>query len=238
MEQAPLKSDAAKYVGNELDIFADAQNWKSYWAEILFPFVTGDVLEVGAGLGANTSRLFNPRVRSIYCLEPDPALAARLRETVRNLPATVAVGTIDDVSHQQFDSILYIDVLEHIDDDKSELAKAARLLRRGGNVVVLAPALESLFSPFDRAIGHYRRYDKRSLKSCSPPFCRLERMQYLDTVGLLASVANRIILNQSQPARSQIHFWDRCMIPCSRVLDRLFAYQLGKSIVAVWVREE
>ena len=61
-----------------------------------------------------------------------------------------------------FDTILYVDVLEHIADDAAELARARRLLTPEGNLVVLAPAHQSLFSPFDAAVGHYRRYDERT----------------------------------------------------------------------------
>jgi hypothetical protein len=137
-----------------------------------------------------------------------------------------------------FDSIVYIDVLEHIEDDKSELAQAFHLLRPGGRLIVLAPALQALYSPFDKAIGHYRRYARKSLRSCTPPSSRLEKLAYLDCVGLIASGANRLILKQSSPSLRQILFWDKYMIPVSRILDPLIGHRLGKSILAVWVRDE
>ena len=187
-----MRRSALEYTGHELPLFLDAANWKRYWVSQLRPFVTGDVLEVGAGLGANTALLKNSAVRSIHCLEPDEALADQLRATVRGDPAiTVSAGTIDSVSGTSFDAVLYIDVLEHIEDDKGELARAARLLKTGGRLIVLAPAHQALFSAFDKAIGHHRRYDRRSLSACSPPSAWLENMWYLDCVGLLASAGPR-----------------------------------------------
>lgn len=232
-----MSAEVFEYVGNELDIFSSARNWKSYWASFLNPYIAGDVLEVGAGLGANTVQINNPKVRSIRCLEPDKALAARLSSVVHGKQGvTVSVGTISSLSGQLFDSIVYIDVLEHIKDDKAELTKAIGLLKPSGRLIVLAPAHQALYSPFDKAIGHYRRYDRRSLQSCSPPSSRLEKMGYLDCAGLVLSSANKLILKQSLPGLPQILFWDRYVIPLSKLLDPLFGHRLGKSIVAVWVR--
>ena len=64
--------------------------------------------------------------------------------------------------------MLYIDVLEHIEHDLDELARAASHLAPGGHLVVLAPAHQALFSDFDRAIGHYRRYNRAGLQKLAP----------------------------------------------------------------------
>jgi hypothetical protein len=221
-----LSEQAFAYPGKELETFSQARNWRSYWATALRPYIAGDVLEVGAGIGANTAHINHSQVRSIHCLEPDPELAAQLRSVVRGTPGTtVSIGTICSVAGRLFDTILYIDVLEHIED-----------LRPGGRLIVLAPAYQALYSPFDEAIGHYRRYDRRNLIACSPPSCRLEKADYLDCVGLIASGVNRTVLKQSAPALWQMMLWDKYMIPVSKALDPLVGYHLGRSVVAVWVR--
>src|SRR5947209_13339216 len=69
----------ALYIGRELDLFAHAKNWKKYWSSAIRPYLTGDILEVGAGLGANTGFLNSNSVSSWTCLEPDPDLACRMR---------------------------------------------------------------------------------------------------------------------------------------------------------------
>ena len=232
MSNKPLPFD-----GSTLEKFSHATNWKSYWISALHSYIAGDILEVGAGLGTNTALIDNPQVRSIHCIEPDEALAARMADAVpATARITIGAGTIGSVSGRLFDSILYIDVLEHIADDTAELAQAVALLRPGGRLIVLVPALAALYSPFDRAIGHYRRYDRKSLQSCSPPSSRLEKIAYLDCVGLIASLANKLVLKQSAPSVRQILFWDNYMVPISKVLDPLLGYRLGKSLVAVWVR--
>lgn len=227
------------YIGSELELFAKAVNWKSYLAAQLVPAISGDVLEVGSGLGGTTAFLA-PRTTfgRWVCLEPDAKLAATHATTLagETLPVAyeVVVGTLANIGTQSFDAILYIDVLEHIDDDRGELLKASARLRPGGRLVILSPAHAWLFSPFDRAIGHFRRYTKASLRALIPPSLVVDRMVYLDSVGLAASLVNRLFLKQSMPTPRQIAFWDRHLVPCSRFVDRLLLYSFGKSVLAVF----
>ncbi len=227
-----------KYVGSELDLFAAAVNWKAYWSGQIRPFLTGDILEVGAGIGSNTQFLDPGGPGRFLCLEPDPLLAAqleqKLKETKTRRKYEAACGTMQSLAAQQFDTIVYIDVLEHIEHDREELNTAASLLRPGGRLIVLAPAHQRLFTPFDAAIGHFRRYDRPMIRAISPASLRLEHLRYLDCVGLCASTANLLFLKQSMPTSSQIGFWDGWIVPVSRVLDKLLFYAAGKTIVAIW----
>ena len=231
------------YVGGELALFSAATNWKSYFGEVLRPFISGSVLEVGAGIGSNIPHLRNERVREWTSLEPDAELAGKIEEAVRAglLPdaCRVATGTLADMEPSlRYDSILYIDVLEHIADDAAELVAAARRLAPGGNLVVLAPAHQFLFSAFDSAIGHYRRYSAGSLAALAPPGCRLRTALMLDAAGFFASLANAALLRSSMPSPSQIKMWDGCLVPISRVLDRCTGHRFGKTVIAVWERIE
>jgi len=228
-----------RYTGQELDIFAHATNWRKYWSSEIKAYLSGDVLEVGAGLGTNTEFLRGTRVRSLVCLEPDADLATRMRERFvregNSADRQVEIGTLETLSlEHRFDAVVYIDVLEHIERDGEELLRAAKFLRSAGKIVVLAPAHQWLYSRFDRAIGHCRRYNKKSFLGLSPANCRLKRLAYLDSAGMLASIANRLFLRRSTPNFKQIVFWDRYLIQLSRLLDRLTFNQLGKSILAVW----
>jgi SAM-dependent methyltransferase len=227
-----------KYVGSELDLFANVVNWKSYWSRQIRPFLTGDVLEVGAGIGSNTQFLDPEGPGQLTCLEPDPQLVAqldrKLRETKSGRAYKVICGTMQSLNDQTYDTIVYVDVLEHIENDREELNKAASLLRSGGRLIILSPAHQRLFSPFDAAIGHFRRYDRRMLQTITPASLQLERMRYLDCVGVFTSTANLLFLRQSMPTRSQLRFWDSWIVPISRVLDRFFFYSIGKSIIAIW----
>jgi SAM-dependent methyltransferase len=229
-----------KYVGSELDLFAAAGNWKMYWSRQIQLFLTGDILEVGAGIGSNTRFLDCGGAGRWVCLEPDPELAGQLAASLGGMESGRAhetdCGTLESLSGQQFDTIVYIDVLEHIENDGEELNRAASHLRPGGHVIVLSPAHQRLFSPFDAAIGHFRRYDRPMLRTISPAGLRLDRMRYLDCAGLILSAANMLLLRQSMPTKTQLRFWDQWVVPVSQVLDKLLFYSVGKTIIAVWVK--
>jgi SAM-dependent methyltransferase len=206
------------------------------------PYLGRTVLEVGAGHGGTTRVLIEaarPDTTRWVGLEPDPELAGRLAASIAagELPAycEAAVGTLEQVD-EAFDTLLYMDVLEHIEDDRAEMARAAAHLKPGGSVVVLSPAHPWLFTPFDRAIGHHRRYTRTTLRDAAPPDAGLElvRLDYLDSVGMLASLGNRLLLRRAMPSPRQIAAWDKLMIPLSKLIDPLTAHRLGKSVLGVW----
>jgi len=230
-------ADTLNYAGSELELFAHARNWKEYFKSALAPHVRGDVLEVGAGLGGTTRVLRSLSQKTWTCIEPDPKLVAELRLAIEreSLRASAQEGTLDSVPPgSKFDTILYIDVLEHIEHDAEELRKAAKYLRPGGRIVVLSPAHSWLYTPFDRAIGHFRRYGKEALRTLCPPGCTNTELFFLDSVGLLASGANRLLLKSSMPTMAQIAVWDRLMVPVSTYLDKILGRRIGKSIVAAY----
>jgi hypothetical protein len=225
------------YAGSELGIFEKAVHWKRYFARHMSPYIRGEVLEAGAGIGANLKMFADLDFRRWTCLEPDRELADRLRGALPRDPRyETVIGTLQDLPGRRFDTILYIDVLEHIEDDRAELLRAAEHLNPGGAVIVLSPAHQWLFTPFDTAIGHFRRYSKRTLAAAEPAALARKKLIYLDTIGLAASAANRLFLKSAMPTHSQIQTWDRLMVPLSRVIDPLLRYRVGKSVLGVWVR--
>jgi SAM-dependent methyltransferase len=229
------------YPGTELELFRRATRWKRYYARTLRPFISGDVLEVGAGLGGTTAHLCSGAERSWTCLEPDDTLRAtaqsRLGSHVHGVPLAWGGRFLGDLApDRRFDTVLYIDVLEHIETDADELGAAAARLHPGGRVVVLSPAHGWLFSEFDRAVGHCRRYTAHSLRRLTPATTRLVLVRYFDSIGALLSLANRLLLRQSEPNQRQIAFWDSCVVPLSTIADVAFKRVIGRSIVAVWER--
>ncbi len=230
---------SAVYIGDELTLFEKAVHWKQYWASFVTPYLGTNVLEVGAGLGGTTRQLCTPDYQGQWtCLEPDPELLGQLNQQQREgrIPAicqTVLGITNDLPAEPTYSSLLYIDVIEHIEDDGAELRRAAALLRPGGHLIVLVPAHQWLFSPFDAAIGHYRRYNKARLAEVIPAGLEKVHFQYMDAVGLLASSANKLMLRQSYPTEAQIKVWDSLLVPVSTVLDPLLGRSLGKSVLLV-----
>ena len=228
-----------EYEGSELDIFMHAINWKSYWSKIISNYVNGDILEVGSGIGGNLSYLFNENVKSYTGLEPDISLSEQSKNNIPKNLTGMSIdyfeGVIDRLdSSLTYDTILYIDVLEHIKDDKAELILASSYLKKGGHLIVLSPAHQHLFSEFDKAIGHYRRYDNNSIALVTNDNLKIVNSIYLDSVGYFASLANKLFLKERYPSLRQIQFWDSFIIRLSTIFDKLFFFKAGKTIVAVF----
>ncbi len=226
-----------KYVGDELELFATARNWRAYWQHRVRSHLRGSVLEVGAGIGTVTRDLVVDATRWL-AIEPDPSSAAQVRSLLRTHEGLeVVIGTIRDLPlGENFDTALYVDVLEHIENDAEELKRVAERLRPGGRLIVLVPARPQLYSAFDRAVGHYRRYTAGSLDALRPPGFEVLQAESLDVFGLLVSALNKGALRQERPTRWQILFWDRILVPMSRLIDPILRRRVGKSLLVVWVK--
>lgn len=228
-----------EYLGSELELFAQATNWRAYWQQQVAPYLGRHVLEVGAGIGTVTRSLCGKGVERWVALEPDPAMAARLTEDARSrrLPDACEPRcgtTVELMPNERFDTALYIDVLEHIEDDRAEIARVCTHLALDGFLIVLVPAHQALYTPFDAAIGHFRRYGMKRLLAVTADGTVPRCARYLDSVGLLASLGNRVLLREAYPSPGQIRLWDHWMVPFSQRLDSLLGYRCGKSALVVW----
>ncbi len=231
------------YIGSELELFAQALNWKAYSRKLMNPYIGSEVLEVGAGIGSTTKALCKGVYKRWLCLEPDSVLVKKLNSLTTNgsLPKSCEVrwGGLSDLKVEEvFDTIIFVDVLEHIQDDKTAIKIAANHLKNNGFLIVLAPAHSWLFTIFDKAVGHYRRYSKRTLAAVVPENLESVSLIYIDSVGLIASLGNRLLLRSRMPNKWQIAVWDKGMIPLSRKFDPFFKYSIGKSVLGIWQKSE
>jgi len=230
-----------KYPGEELALFQHARRWKNYFSTRIKPYIKGKVLEAGAGIGNNTNLLNDGSYGTWLLLEPDTEMARGLQKSIDNnkYPANCRLqkGTVYDLT-EKFDTIIYIDVLEHIKEDKEELKKAAALLNEGGRIIVVSPAFNHLYIRFDKVIGHFRRYNKKMFKQISPDCASLIKCRYLDSMGYFGLLCNKILMRHTMPSKKKILVWDRFLVPLSFVTDQLFFHSFGKCIISVWEKKK
>jgi SAM-dependent methyltransferase len=227
------------YMGTELEVFAKATNWKNYVSKKLRPYITGSVIEVGAGLGSSTKYLCDRTHVRWLCLDPDANHSSHLKSLIAagKLPpcCEARCGVLADLDRSDVaDTILYVDVLEHIQDDEAEMLIAAAHLAPGGHIVVLGPAFNSISSPLDKAVGHYRRYERDDATRLSSQSLSLQATFFLDSAGFFASASNRLILRKSLPSARDIKIWDKLIVPVSILTDKILGSFFGRSIVMVW----
>lgn len=227
-----------KYSGEELSVFSNATTWKTYWFEKIKKYIGENILEIGAGIGATVDLLDGKSYKTLAVVEPDQTFCRIIQKNIRKKPTadkiSVRQGTAEVLTEEEFfDTVLYIDVLEHIEDDHAELLRIQRHVRPKGNVIVVSPAHQWLYTSFDNKIGHFRRYGAKTLLAAVPQGLTVKKIAYLDSVGLLASLANKLLLKSGNPNKTQILFWDRVLVRCSRFIDPLLGYKCGKTILCV-----
>src|SRR5690349_12881124 len=130
------------YPGQELAFFEKAVNWKAYFSSFIKPFIGKNVLEVGSGIGATTRLLNDGSATRWTLLEPDEEMNKILqhkKETQSQFSNCIIRNetTFQLSSSEKFDTIIYIDVLEHIENDREEMRRAFELLRPNGHLIIL-----------------------------------------------------------------------------------------------------
>ncbi len=213
-----------------------AANYRSAVAHEFAPWLRGEVVELGAGVGQMTEAIMALARHGAYlAVEPDHRFSARLRERVPS--ARVHEGLLADlVGSVNAHTVVGVNVLEHIPDDRAELAVCAKLLRRRRGVLcLLVPAGPELFSPIDGDFGHCRRYTKRELfgKLRDADF-EVIRLEYFNMLGYLAWLVNFTWCRSRRFEPAKVRLFDGVLFPLAQRVERLLPeVPFGQSLVAV-----
>lgn len=240
-----MNFNAENYAGTELDAMANAPNYQRWIAGEFRPFICGRVLEIGAGIGA-MARHWLPLATHLHLVEPAPNLLESLKSNFSGESRVSIHGvTLDrfaqgfcDESELKFDTIILVNVLEHIADDVGALQIARGLLREGGYLLVFAPALPALFGALDYAFGHYRRYTRRSLSRVLEVSGFAEvRIRYFDFFGVLPwLIASRVARAETISPSSVLAF-DRFVVPLGVLLESVVRPLIGKNLLSIARRD-
>jgi SAM-dependent methyltransferase len=233
---AEVPNAAAAKVDFEFEALREARNYRAALIREFRPWLQGDVIEIGAGIGQMTAHLRElPDIRRLIAIEPDANLCRQHRAA---LPGhELYEGTIADApAGADWDAILSINVLEHIERDAGELARYASLLRaRRGVFCVLVPARPEIYAPIDRDFGHFRRYTRPELRGkLEAAGFQIERLFYFNCVGYLAWWLNFCVLGKRVFEVGKVRFYDRAIFPVVHFLEStLVRPPIGQSLIAV-----
>ena len=220
----------------EFEALRAANNYRRALVREFTPHLRGRVLEIGAGVGQITELLRqNPEIRHLLAIEPDAALCREFRKSFPGQP--LIEGTIHALGGDEvWDSLVSINVLEHIREDERELADYSRLLQREkGRICLFVPARQEIYAPIDRDFGHYRRYSKAELrgKLLKAGF-EVLRLDYFNWVGYFAWWLNFCVRKQRHFEIRLVRLFDRVIFPCVYAFEsRVFAPPFGQSLIAV-----
>jgi SAM-dependent methyltransferase len=217
-----------------LDRMASARNYNAWLAGRARPYVGERVLELGAGIGTIAELL--AKGSEVVALEPDQELVAELRRRAASTPSLTVVDEDAETylgrASEAFDSVVCMNVLEHIEAEAETLRGCRSALVPGGHLLLLVPAHASLFGAVDEMGGHVRRYDAPHLRrALTEAGFDVVDLRHVNPVGALGWLVVSRLLRRDQVPRGPLVSYDR-LVPLLRQLDRL-RLPFGLSLWAV-----
>ena len=229
------KNKIFNYPEKITEIFDDANFHIKYCLSFIKKYLSGDVLEVGAGCGSFTRNYLNKKgISTLTLTERDKKNILTLYlKFKKKKNFKVFGGSIKNLK-KKYNVILYLHVLEHIKDDYKEINEAIKKLKKNGYLIILAPAHNKIYSNLDKIVGHYRRYEIDFFKT-KFKFINQISLKYLDSTGYILYFLNKLIFKKEKyPSKFKIFIWDKFFTPVSLILDFIFQYKVGKCILAVY----
>jgi len=226
-----------KYIGNELEIFDKATLWRKYLHFKTKKYFKDKFLEIGAGIGSFTTN-YESDFKEILVSDLDEKNNEILKKKFQDFKnINITNKKISDIEGR-FNTIIYLNVLEHIKDDKNEIIEAEKKLENNGYLVILVPAHQKLYSSFDRAIGHCKRYDISFFKDNNFKNLKIEKLIFLDFFGYFLYFLNNFFFKKNvYPSKFKIMIWDKIFTPLTIVADLCINYSAGKNILCVYRKD-
>lgn len=220
----------------EFAALSEAVNYRAAIVHEFAPYLRGRVLEVGAGIGQTTEAMLAlPGVEELVGVEPDTRFQNGFRERLPDV--RLVAGTTANLNPgESFDAAVMVNVLEHIEHDVEELIRLRSILgERSGHLCILVPARQELYSKLDAHFGHFRRYDRPSLKSAlQQAGFEIENLFYFNVVGYFAWGLRYTLLRGMSFDIQQVRLFDRKIFPWVHRIERgLMRPLFGQSLVVI-----
>jgi 2-polyprenyl-3-methyl-5-hydroxy-6-metoxy-1,4-benzoquinol methylase len=243
----PMAGSAMNTIQTEsLDVLAGANHYNQWILDSFAHALGPKVLEVGCGTGSFTQLLLNhPAVHHVTGVDLDPVhvhktrhqlldLTADTRKTLTARVQDVMVSWPDATELGSFDTVVLLNVLEHLPDEQQALQRLKATLKPGGRLVILVPAHQWLYSPYDASIGHRCRYTQASLTAAlQAADFEVTALKYFNRVGILGWWWNFCVLKKPVMDADSVGAFELLMPLVRRIEDTLPMPPMGLSVLAV-----
>lgn len=214
----------------------EARNYRQYEYDMVAPHVGKSLLEIGSGLG-HFSEQFAGRLDYLAVSDNDTYCVEQLRKRYAEnpdvevldlaLPATVDI-------RQQVDTVVMMNVLEHIAEDAQALRDLAAVTKPGGRIVIWVPGYMQLYGEFDRKVGHVTRYTPKTL-GATIAAAGLQA-EVLKPINFLGGIAWWVAVRRGgagYPDPKLVKIYDRTVVPTTRFIERFVRPPFGQTVFAV-----
>jgi len=222
-------------------------NYRQYQYDLVGDHMGTNILEVGSGASRSFTKLIienNQNLERILSIEPSVILMEAFdSKSEYKFPEMAEfrncdVFDLDPKETGEFDTVIFIHVLEHIKEDRQALDHVHQFLEPGGKVLIEVPAIQALFSVHDEILGHHRRYSKKTLrKAINTDKYKIKRMWYNDFVGVLGSLyyfkIKKMKLKEKdgeKAFKSSGALYDKYLIPMQKTVEKVITPPIGLSL--------
>lgn len=229
------------YAGKDLEAMSFAVNYHRWILSLFKPYLGERIVEVGAGTGSFSELLLEQRLQSLSLVEPSTDMYQQLCRHMES--ASPTVKTYNDIfenvadqirSTERPDSIIYINVLEHIEDDVHELSVINKTLDAGGRLLIFVPAFRWLYGSYDRQINHFRRYTRTELEQkCVAAGFKVIASRYFDLLGVLPWWVKYRLMQSKNMEPGAVKFYDQRIVPIAKSLESRVTPPLGKNVLLI-----
>ncbi len=228
-----------EYAANDLETMQEARRYAAHVFSLFRPYIGSRVLEVGSGIGT-MSRPLADAAELVVGIEPNMNCAVRVQEAMRNHPRfslrTCHLEECDpaELAAYRFDTVVCVNVLEHIDDDVAALRTFRDVVVPGGRVLIFVPAVQAAYGPLDAELGHHRRYSSRSLADAfGAADLDVLSLRYTNPIGLIGWMFNAHVTRSRAHSLTQVRLFETLVAPWALPLERVLPPPVGLSLVAV-----
>jgi SAM-dependent methyltransferase len=231
-------STTSEYTLRDQQRMTRAVNYFAWQAEIAMAPLGQRIVEVGCGIG-NFTRMIADRemvvgvdIEPVVIEQHQKAFAGR--GNVKSMVLDAMDPAFLELKRERPDSVVCLNVLEHIEDDLGTLKAFGEILPRGGRAVLIVPAFQALYGPIDKHLGHYRRYTKQSFADTARRAGFAARqLRYMNTVGFFGWWVNAKVFRRQEQSEGQIDLFDKRIVPVLRAVESWVSPPFGQSVFAV-----
>ena len=222
-----------------LELLSSVESYNDWTFEIIEPFIGNVILEAGCGKGTFTSR-FLKKGKVVAC-DISEGYLREVEQKYKYNPnlSTVIKWDLNDspglqkFSNFNFDTIVCLDVLEHVKDDNKVLTNFNRLLPVGGILILKVPAIKIIYGSLDKHLGHYRRYSKNEIRTMVLQHgFEVLKQRYLNIIGIFGWYLNSVALRKSIIPVGQLRAYEK-LVPFLKFIEGIFPPPLGQSLFLV-----